>query len=229
MQKYKLKIRDFPSEDRPRERLVKSGPKELTTAELLAIILRIGSKKENVLELSRKLMVHYNLRTLSRIRLNTLKKTFGIGEAKACQLVACFELGRRMSCLKAEKSKHINSAKEAAKILMPELSNLKKEHFIGLFLDSRKKVIKQETIFIGSLDSSVIHPREIFKTALAESAAAVIIAHNHPSGDPKPSEEDIEVTKQIVKAGDILGIQVLDHIIIGDNRYISLIEKGYLN
>lgn len=226
MQEYKLTIKDFPLEERPRERLIKTGPKSLSNAELLAIILRTGNKKENVLELSKRLIKEHNLKTLSRIRVNSLKKTFGIGQAKACQLIACFELGRRMSCLKHGKNYTINSAKNIATILMPELSNLKKEHFIGIFLDSRKRIIKKETIFIGSLDSSIIHPREIFKIALAESAAAVILAHNHPSGDPKPSQEDIEITKQITKAGEILGIQVLDHIVIGDNKFVSLKEKG---
>ena len=223
-----LKIKDLPSDERPRERLVKTCPKSLSSAELLAIILRTGNKKENVLELSKRLIKEYNLKTLSRIRVNSLKRTFGIGEAKACQIIACFELGRRVSCLKNGKSRTINSAKDIAKLLMPELSNLKKEHFIGIFLDSRKKIIKQETIFVGSLDSSIIHPREIFKIALAESAAAVILVHNHPSGDPEPSEDDIEVTKQIAKAGDILGITVLDHVIIGDNKYRSLKESGLI-
>ncbi len=229
MNEYKLKIKDFPLEERPRERLIKQGPKALSIAELLAVIIRTGNKKENVLEVSNKLVKEYDLKTLSRIRVNILKKTFGIGEAKACQIIACFELGKRMSCFKNGNNKTISCAKDIALLLMPELSNLKKEHFVGIFLDSRKKIIKQETIFIGSLDSSVVHPREIFKTALAESAAAVVLAHNHPSGDPKPSSEDIEITKQITKAGDILGIPVLDHIIIGDNKYISMNDKGFFD
>lgn len=223
---HKLNIKDFPPEERPRERLIKEGPKSLSNAELLAIMLTTGNKKENVLELSKRLIGEYDLRTISRIRANSLKKTFGVGQAKACRLVACFELGRRISSLKSWKRDTISSAKDIAKLLMPGLSNLKKEHFIGLFLDSRKRLIKQETLFIGSLNSSIIHPGDIFKTALAESAAAIIIAHNHPSGDPAPSKEDIEISRQLVQAGDILGIQLLDHIIIGDNNYISLSEKG---
>ncbi len=226
MQGYGLKIKDFPLEERPRERLIKIGPKSLSNAELLAIILRTGNKKENVLELSRRLMNNYSFKTLSRVRIANLKRNLGIGEAKACQIIACFELGRRMSCIKNRKSKTINSGKDIAKLLMPELSNLKKEHFIGIFLNSRKKILKKETIFIGSLDSSIIHPREIFKIALVESAAAVVLVHNHPSGDPTPSEEDIEITNQIVKAGEVLGITVLDHIIIADNKYLSLSEQG---
>ncbi len=225
MQECKLKIKDFPLEERPRERLIKLGPKALSTGELLAIILRTGNKKENVLELSNRLIKEYSLQTLSRLRISRLKKTLGIGETKACQLIACFELGKRRAFLK-NGNKAINCAKDIAEFLMPELSNLKKEHFVGLFLDSRKKIIKHETIFIGSLDSSIIHPREIFKIALEESAAAIILVHNHPSGDPDPSIEDIEVTKQIAEAGNVLGVQVLDHVIIGNNRYISLKEKG---
>ncbi len=228
MQYYKLKIKDFPRDERPREKLIGSGPKALSAAELLSIIIRIGNKKENALELSKRLIKEYDIKGLSRVRISSLRNNFGIGEAKACQILACFELGRRLSSSKTEKRKAINSAKDAAKILMPVLSNLKKEHFIGLFLDARKKIIKQETIFIGSLDSSVIHPREIFNVALAESAAAVIIAHNHPSGDLSPSDEDIDVSKQISKAGDILGIPVLDHLIVGNDRYLSLNEKGLL-
>ena len=160
MQEYKLKIKDFPLEERPRERLIKLGPKALSTAELLAVVLRIGNKKENVLELSKRIMNNYNLKTLSRVRAANLKRNFGIGEAKACQLIACFELGRRTSCLRNGRTKTINSAKDIAKLLMPELYALKKEHFIGIFLDSRKKIIKKETIFIGSLDSSIIQDRK---------------------------------------------------------------------
>jgi DNA repair protein RadC len=224
MENYKLKIKDFPPEERPRERLAKAGAGSLSNAELLAIILRTGNKKENVLDVSKRLINEHSLKALSRAGVGNLKANLGIGEAKACQIVACFEIGRRVSCLKAEKSKAINSAKDAANLLMPELSNLKKEYFLGLFLDSRKKIIKKEVLSIGSLDSSIVHPREIFKTALEESAAAVIIANNHPSGDPEPSEEDIIISKQIAKAGSIIGIDVLDHIIIGDNKYVSLKE-----
>ncbi len=228
MKKFKLKIKDFPLDERPRERLAKKGPKSLSNAELLAIILRTGNKKENAIDLSKRLIKKYNLKKLSRIRFTSLKKTFGIGKVKASQIIACFELGRRMFSFRNKKSKTINTAKDIANFLMPELSNLKKEHFIGIFLDSRKKIIKKETIFIGSLDTSIIHPREIFKIALAESAAAAILVHNHPSGNPEPSQEDIAITKQITKAGDLLGITILDHIIITDNKYLSLSEQDLI-
>lgn len=226
-QEYKLKIKDLPLEERPRERLIKQGPKALSNAELLAILLRNGSVEENVLDLSKRLLNEYNLKSLSRRSVNRLKAVFGIGEVKACQIIAAFELGRRLASFTDTKKQKIESAKDISKIFIPEMSSLKKEHFKGIYLDSRKKIIKEETIFIGTLNSSVIHPREIFQVALAEGAAALILVHNHPSGDPKPSDDDIEITKQLVKAGEILGIEVLDHIIIGNKRYFSFREKGY--
>lgn len=224
---YRLKIKDLPLEERPRERLIKHGPKTLSNTELLAIILRSGSKKENVIELSNRLLKENNIKSLSRKRINYLKNNLGIGEVKACQIIACFELGRRLAAFKDKSKPMIHNAKDVVKIFMPDVSSLKKEHFKGIFLDSRKRLIKDETIFIGSLNASIIHPREIFQIALEEGAAAVILLHNHPSGDPKPSDDDIEITKQLVKAGDILGIEVLDHIIIGNKRYFSFKEKGY--
>jgi len=224
-----MKIKDLSSDERPRERLIEHGPKTLSNAELLAIILRQGSKKENVVELSTRLLRKYNLKSLSRLKITTLKKILGIGEAKACQIVACFELSRRLARFNKEKRIQINSAKDIAKLFIPEMSTLKQEHFVGIYLDSRKRIIKEETIFIGSLNTSVIHPREIFQVALSEGAAAIIVLHNHPSGDPEPSDEDIEITKQLHAAGKILGIELLDHVIIGDKKYYSLREKGYFS
>lgn len=223
-----MKIKSLPLGDRPREKLIKNGPKTLSNSELLAIILRTGNKKENVINVANKLFNRYNIKSLSRIRINNLKKELGIGEAKACQIIACFELGRRLARFKEDKKLVIKNAKDIAKVFIPEMSSLKKEHFKGIYLDSRKKVIKEETIFIGSLNESVIHPREIFQIALNENAAALILIHNHPSGNPKPSKEDIEITKELVEAGDILGIPVLDHIIIGDKKYFSMREKGLI-
>lgn len=224
---YKLKIKDLPLEERPRERLIKYGPKALSNSELLAIILRNGSKKENVLELSKRLLKEDNIKSLSRKRINSLKNNLGIGTAKACQIIACFELGRRLAAFKDTSTPMINNVQDIAKIFMVEMSSLKKEHFKGIFLDSRKRIIKDETIFIGSLNASIIHPREIFQVALEEGSAAVILLHNHPSGNPEPSDDDIKITKQLVKAGEILGIEVLDHIIIGNKKYFSFREKGY--
>lgn len=227
MKEYKLRIKDLPLEERPRERLIKHGPKTLSNSELLAIILRSGSKKENILELSKKILKENNIKSLSRKRITSLKNNSGIGEAKACQIIACFELGRRLAAFKEQSNPIIHNAKDIVKVFMVEMSSLKKEHFKGIFLDSRKRIIKDETIFIGSLNASIIHPREIFQVALEEGAAAIILLHNHPSGNQRPSDDDIEITKQLVKAGDILGVEVLDHIIIGNKRYFSFREKGY--
>ena len=223
-----MKIKSLPLDDRPREKLIKNKPKSLSDSELLAIILGTGNKKESVINVTSKLLGKYNIKSLSRTDIGTLKKELGIGDAKACQIVACFELGRRLARFKEDKKFLIKSAKDIAKIFIPEMSSLKKEHFKGIYLNSRKKVIKEETIFIGSLNESVIHPREIFRIALNENAAALILIHNHPSGDPKPSIRDIEITKELVKAGDIIGIPVMDHIIIGSNNYFSFREKDLI-
>lgn len=227
-QSYKLTIKDLPSEERPRERLIKYGSKALSNSELLAIILRNGSKKENVIEMSNRILKENNLRVLSRKRINTLKNHWGIGEAKACQIVACFELGRRMAAFNKKKNKKINTALDLVKVFIPEMSSLSKEHFKVVFLDSRRNIIKDETIFIGSLNSSIVHPREIYRAAIEENAAAIILLHNHPSGSPNPSQDDILITKQIVKAGEIIGIEVLDHIIIGEKNYFSFKEKDII-
>ena len=223
-----LTIKDLPLEERPREKLIKYGPGVLTNAELLAIILGNGSKRENVLELSKNLLKENNLKSLSRKRVNALMRIFGVGQSKSCQIVSCFELGRRLASFKNPRSNSINNVGDVVKLFSPDMSSLKKEHFKGIFLDSRKRIIKDETIFIGSLNASIIHPREIFQAAFEEGAAAIILLHNHPSGDPKPSDDDIEITKQLVKAGEILGIEVFDHIIIGHNRYFSFKEKDHL-
>ncbi len=220
-----MDIKTLPTEERPREKLIKYGSKTLTNSELLAIILRTGNKKESVLELSNKFFKKYNIKSLSRLKTSTLEKQLGIGDAKACQIMACFELGKRLSSFKEDKQPQIKNAKDVAKLFIPEMSNLEKEHFKGIYLDSRKRIIKQENIFIGSLNESVVHPREIFKIALDENAAAIILLHNHPSGDSSPSSFDIKITKELIKAGELLGIQILDHIIIGGGKYFSFKEK----
>lgn len=224
-----LKVKDLPQEERPRERLINYGCKALSNAELLAIILSSGTKKQNVLDLSKRLLNKFDLKSLSRKRIGSLKKILGIGEVKACRIIACFEMGRRFLIPKKEERLVVESSKDIAKIFISKLSNLKKEHFVGIYLDSRKRIIKTEVIFIGSLNTSVVHPREIFEIAIAECAAAIILVHNHPSGDPRPSNDDIEITEQIFKAGKIMGIDVLDHIIITDDAYVSLMEEGYFD
>jgi len=223
-----MKIKSLPPDSRPREKLIKHGPTSLSDAELLAIILRTGNKKENVLSLSNKLFSKFDIKRLSRARISNLKKSLGVGDAKACQILACFELGRRLAKFKEDKNIIIREAKDIAKLFIPEMSSLKQEHFKGIYLNSRKRIIRTETLFVGSLNESVVHPREVFQIALEENAAALILVHNHPSGDPTPSSFDIEMTKELVKAGEILGISVLDHVVIGDKKYFSLREKGLI-
>ncbi len=223
-----MKILSLPKDDRPRERLEKNGAAALSNAELLAIILRTGSKTENIIEISSKILKKYDLKKLSRIRVNAIKKETGIGQAKACQIIACFELARRLKNCSSRNLPIISSAKDVVDIVQDELSCLNKEHLLGIYIDARKRMLKKEIIFVGSLDSNIIHPREVFNIAINENAAAVILVHNHPSNDPEPSDEDIEATKQIVEAGKIMGIEVLDHIIVTDKKYFSMMEKGIL-
>jgi DNA repair protein RadC len=228
MKENKIRILDMQKEDRPRERLVKKGPASLSDSELLAIILRTGSKKENVLNMSHRILNQYNLKQLSRINLTQLMKVHGIKEGKAAQISACFEIARRLESHKEEEKPKINSPEDVYRLIYPRLREEKKEMFIELCLDTKNQVIKEETISIGSLNANVVHPREVFKIALAESAAHIIVAHNHPSGDPAPSREDIEITKKLVETGSIMGITVLDHVIIGDGRHFSMKEAGHI-
>jgi len=223
------KIKDLPISERPRERLLKQGVSALSDAELIAIILRTGTAKENAVELALELLKKFSLKELSRINIAKLEKIFGIGEAKACQIAACFELGRRLALSRNEKMQKISHPKDVVSIISPKLENQKREHLIGIYLNSRRKILKEETIFIGTLDASLIHPREIFKIALDESAAAIILAHNHPSGSLKPSLEDIKITKELMKIGKLFGIKLLDHIIICGKKYFSMMKKGLLN
>lgn len=218
---------DFNSlsdEDKPREKLKQRGVSSLTDSELLALILRTGSKGEDVLKVSRELMSKFNLKRLSRLPLKVLQNTHGIGEVKAGQIIACFELGRRLNKFK-ERTTEVKSARDVARLFSDEMRTLSKEHLRIVLLNTKRKIIHVEDLFIGSLNESVIHPREIFEAALNEHAAAIILVHNHPSGDPTPSSADISVTQQLVSAGALLGIPVLDHIIIGDKRYTSMREE----
>ncbi|NRG31533.1 RadC family protein [Niallia circulans] len=224
-----LLIRDFPNDERPRERFVKQGPESLANHELLAILIQTGSKNESVLTLANKLLVHFDgLRLLKDASLDELKEMKGIGTAKAIQLMAAIELGRRVSNLEFTDRYCIRSPEDAAKYLMNEMRFLTQEHFVCLYLNTKNQVMHKQVVFIGSLNASIVHPREVYKEAFRRSAASIICLHNHPSGDPSPSREDIEVTKRLVECGKIIGIDLLDHIIIGENKFISLKEKGYV-
>ncbi|MFS0605209.1 RadC family protein [Peribacillus frigoritolerans] len=222
-------IRDYPKEERPRERFLQDGPQSLSNQELLALLLRTGSREESVLQLSGRLINSFKgLRLLKEASVEELTVIKGIGEAKAIQILASVELGRRINNLNDQDRYVIRSPEDGANYCMEEMRFLSQEHFVCLYLNTKNQVLQKTTIFIGSLNASIVHPREVFKGAFKRSAASIICLHNHPSGDPSPSREDIEVTKRLVECGKIIGIEVLDHIIIGEHKYVSLKEKGYL-
>ena len=217
------KIKDMPKAERPREKLMKTDPGFLDTGELLAIILGSGTQNENVLRIARKLLRKHKLEDLSSLRIRDLKNIPGIGDTKACQLLACFELGKRMF---AEKKEFFIKSPEDVYRLTKEIENAKKEYLIAIYLNTGNSLIKKEVISIGGLNVNMIHPREVFQPAIANYAANVILVHNHPSGDPEPSEEDVKLTKRMVRAGKLMGVNVLDHIVIGNGKYTSLKETG---
>ncbi|WP_088043209.1 DNA repair protein RadC [Bacillus sp. EAC] len=222
-------MKDFPKEDRPRERLIKDGPHSLSTQELLAIVLRTGTKNEPVLQICNQLLLKFDgLRFLMNASIEELSNIKGIGEVKAVQLLAAFELGKRINRLQFDDRYRIKGPEDCANFMMDEMRFLEQEHFICLYLNTKNQIIARETIFKGSLNASIVHPREVFKEALRRSSSSIICLHNHPSGDPTPSREDIEVTKRLVECGKIIGIEILDHIIIGEHKYVSLKEKGYV-
>ncbi|MBO8172541.1 MAG: DNA repair protein RadC [Bacillaceae bacterium] len=224
-----LSLKEVPSEERPRERLIENGVERLTNTELIAILLRTGSRHLSAVALAQQVLSRSGgLRGLFDMSLGELTQLKGIGPAKAVQILAGIELGRRLSRESRTSGSPLHSPQAVADLLMEDLRYFSKEHFICLFLNTKNRVISRKTIFVGSLNASIVHPREIFKEAIRQSSASIICAHNHPSGDPTPSREDINVTKRLVKAGDIVGIDVLDHIIIGDTSYVSLKEKGYI-
>ncbi len=223
---YVLMIRDLAEEDRPRERLKEVGAKALSTAELLAIILRVGTKGVSAVRLAERLLVDFDgLPGLGRTSVAALSSVSGIGPAKAVQIKAALELGRRMVASAPEERPKVTSPADAANLLMSEMMFLEQEHLRVVLLNTRNEVLSVPTIYQGSLNTSVVRVGELFRQAVRANAAALIVAHNHPSGDPSPSPEDINVTRQLVKAGKLLDINVLDHIVIGHQRYVSLKER----
>lgn len=229
MEGTSIMIKDVPKEDRPRERLLKLGSEYLSNQELLAILLVSGTKNESVMQLSNRLLMHFEgLKLLADATIEELTAIKGIGLAKGVLILASIELGRRMNEYKPNERYVIRSPEDGADYVMEEMRTLKQEHFVVLFLNTKNQIIHQQTIFIGSLNASIVHPREVYREAVKRSAASIICAHNHPSGDPTPSQEDIHVTRRLVESGKMIGIEVLDHLIIGDRKFISLKEKGYL-
>lgn len=224
---YTPMIRDIAAHNRPRERLIHVGAQAISTAELLAIILRTGSGGENVLRLAERLLSQFqDLPGLAQATVAELVAVRGIGPAKAVEIKAALEVGRRLLASAPQERPRVASPADAANLLMSEMMFLEQEHLRLILLDTRNRVLNTPTIYIGSLNTSVVRIGELFRAAIKENAAAFIVAHNHPSGDPSPSPEDVNVTRQIVKAGELLDIGLLDHIIIGHQRYVSLKERG---
>ncbi len=229
MESPNMTLRDVPSEDRPRERMMLYGAQALSNAELLAILLRTGTYQESAVHVAQRLLLECGgLRMLTDMSMEQLTEIKGIGEAKALQIQAGIELGRRLARSAMNETVTIRSPQDVAALLMEDLRYLQKEHFVCLFLNTKNHVIGQETLSMGSLNASIVHPREVFRAAIKRSSASIVCAHNHPSGDPTPSPEDVEITKRLVQAGEIVGIDVLDHIVIGDKRYVSLKELGFM-
>ena len=220
-------VKDLPLDDRPREKLILRGPQNLSDAELLAILLRAGMKGKSVLTIAQEIInKEKNLSNLASRSLDSLTKEAGIGKDKAATLLAAFEMSRRIqSQSKLFSSNKITSPTDIAEIFIPILRDEVKEKFIVVCLNSANKIIKNETISIGNLNSSVVHPREIFKVAIDSLSASIILIHNHPSGNPEPSNEDISITKKIVEAGKIMDIPVFDHLIIAGDTFTSFVEK----
>ena len=221
-------VHDLPLSERPRERLFKLGSEALSAQEVLALILGRGIKDESVMVTSQKLLSRFgSLKGVANASIEELTRTKGIGPAKAAQIKAALELSRRLEGEAADKPKRVlKSPDNVAAEVKRQLKGKKKEHFLVLSLDTRNRLINRKLVSIGSLDTSIVHPREVFKEAVSSCAASVIFVHNHPSGDPEPSKEDIELTKRLAKAGEIMGIDVLDHIIVCDRSYLSLKAKN---
>lgn len=224
---YHLRIKELPPTEQPRERLRNQGPAALSDAELLAILLRVGVTGTNVVQLAQLLLVEHGGWTgLLRADYGELCKRRGVGEAKAATLKAALEIGRRLLIAGAEERPQIKSPADVAALLTLEMSHLEQEHLRVVLLDTKNRVQEIATVYIGSVNSALIRVGEIFREPIRRNSTALIVVHNHPSGDPTPSPEDILVTRQIVEAGKLLDIDVLDHLVIGRGRYVSMRERG---
>ena len=226
--KKSFTIHDLPASERPRERLQKYGVESLSAQEILAVILGRGIAGESVTVTVQRLLSRFdNLKSMAAASVEELSQVRGIGLAKAAQIKAAFELANRLDGYQEPGKKPvIKTPDEVVALVRGRLRGKKKEYFLALLLDTRGQLVKIAEVSVGSLDSSIVHPREVFKEAISASAASVIFAHNHPSGDPSPSEDDIKLTKRLAEAGEIMGIDVLDHVIVADKEYLSLKRQG---
>ncbi|MBC7260290.1 MAG: DNA repair protein RadC [Chloroflexi bacterium] len=224
---YHPRIKEMPTSERPRERLMHYGAGALSNAELLAIVLRAGVRGQNVLELAQSLLTRFGgLRGLARASARELAALKGVGEAKASQVLAALELGKRMSVESPAERPQIQSPRDVVNLVQADMSLLEQEHLRVLLLDAKNRVQETKTVYVGRLDGVDVRLGDLFRDAVRTGAAAMVVVHNHPSGDPTPSREDVQITAQIRQAGDMLGITLLDHVIIGGGRFVSLKERG---
>lgn len=229
-------IKQMPEDDRPQEKLIKYGPEILSNAELVALIIRTGSKKgDTAIDIARNMFTSLKsendrdgLNALKNATLKDLTKVEGIGEAKAAMILAAVQLGVRLSQSQYDTKMRITSPSIAANYVMSEMSSLKSEHFRIMTLNTKKEINYVREISKGIINMTIVHPREIFRAAIEDNAHSIILLHNHPTGDPTPSDEDIRLTNKLMDSAEILGIEIVDHIIIGNNKYYSFLEKGLI-
>ena len=221
---YVLRVRDLAPNEKPREKLLRYGPSGLSSAELIAVVLGVGTRREEVMAMSQRILKEYGDRAIIHETNPTkLAKSLDIPQGKACQLVACFELGRRSFARQNGKPRYVRTARQAYECVQ-DMTSSKKEQLRGLYPNTRYEVIHDEVISVGSLTANIVHPREVFQPAIEYGAVAVIVAHNHPSGTPVPTEDDKEVTRQLMEAGKLLGIDLIDHLVVVADGYESVME-----
>lgn len=223
-----VSIKNYPEEVRPREKLVALGADKLSDQELLAILLRTGTKDKSAIDLAHDMIKMEGLVSLVNLNVDELSSIKGMGLAKACQIKAAVELGKRLSRQSMGPRPVIRSPHDAAQLVMAEMSHLDREHFKVINLNTKNQIIVIDTVSVGSLNASLVHPREVFKMPIKRSAASLILIHNHPSGDITPSKEDLDITRRLCDAGNLLGIKIVDHIITGQNNFLSMKEKGLI-
>lgn len=228
-ERYTPAIKELPVDERPREKLIKYGAESLSNAELLAIILRVGTQEYSAIGLAEHILAKFGgIRGMASASIEQLSSIHGLGQAKSAQIKAMVEFGKRMALASRDARVAIRNPQDAVDCVMPILRDEPKENFMALFLNTKNEVLRSKVITVGTLDSSLITPRELFREAITMNSASVIIAHNHPSGDPTPSRDDISVTKRLSQTGELIGIAVLDHLIIGDDRWVSLKDRGLM-